>query len=379
MHEGLFCFLPICGVGSAIGSDIAGAILRAIAGWWASAAAWLLGLVGRVLTTTTTPPVGTRWFQAEMSVLLRVAAPIALLALVAAAWTAVVQGDLSVVLRAALLRLPLVVLLSAAGAGLVTTALGATDAVSSAIAGGSGHTVRTALQLMAQEVLSGGPAPAGVALLVAVVVVVGALALWLELVVRAAAITVLTASLPLVLAAALWPPGVAWARRVAEALGALIAAKVVIVLVLVLGVDALASSGTAALLTGAAMLLLASFAPYAVVRLVPLAESAAVAHLEGIRHRATAAAVGIPRRAASVVLAAGGGEAGVDAVGSDPIGMAHGEPGDLVAGTSLDPAATFKRGRIPVTAVPASAGEHVWERDEFGPRLVWKPPWHVDD
>lgn len=384
MHEALLCSLPlpVCGIGSGIASDVVSGLLQAIAGWWAQCAAWFLGLMGHVLTSSTSPPVGAKWFNVEEAVLLRVAAPIALLALVGAAWNAVLHGDLSVVLRAALVRLPIAVLLSAAATGLVVTALRATDALSSAISGGGAGSLVGALRSMGEGVVADSGAPAAVSVLVAIVVVLGALMLWFELVVRAAAITVLTASLPIVLAAALWPPALAWARRVAETLGALIGAKAVIVLVLVIGVDSIAySPGASGVLTGAAMLLLAAFAPYCVVKLVPIAEAAAIGHLEGLRQRAVASASSVPRRAASVALAAGlgGAEPSVDATGANPIPMAKGIAVDVIEGTSLDPSATFKRGRIPVTAVPAAAGEHVWERDEHGPRLVWKPPWHVGD
>lgn len=384
IRDAFFCPFgyPICGSGTGITGSIVSAILQAISQWWQATAAWCLQLVAGLITTSTTPPVGARWFGAETLVLLRVAAPVALLALVGAAWFAVARGDLGVIVRTVLLRLPVAVLLAAAGAGLVAVALRATDALCAAIASGSGDSLRALLVEMAAEVATGGAVPFAVAGLVAFVCVLGALAVWLELVLRAAAITTLTAALPLVLAAALWPPGIAWARRVGEALGGLIVAKALVVLVLVVGLQALASStGAAGLLTGAAMLLLAAFAPYAVLRLVPVAEAAALSHLEGLRQRASAAAVQVPRRAASLALGVSSGAVAprVDAVGTDPVPMARGEAFDVTTGTALDPEATFARGRIPVTAVPASAGEHVWERDAYGPRLVWKPPWHVDD
>ena len=157
--------------------------------------------------------------------------------------------------------------------------------------------------------------------------------------------------------------------------------KALIVLVLVVALDGVAHAGegAASALTGAAMLALASFTPYAVLRLVPIAEGAALGHLEGLRHRAQGAATSVAKRGSSIALAAAGAPSpSIDPVGSNPIGMAEGTDEDIFKGTSLDPTATFKRGRLPVVSVPASAGSHVWERDEFGPRLVWKPPWHVD-
>ena len=207
--------------------------------------------------------------------------------------------------------------------------------------------------------------------------------MWIELIVRAAAVTIATAVLPLVLASTLWPPAVAWARRLAEVLFALIVSKAVIVLVLTVALDAVANAtaGPATALTGGALLLLASFMPYAVLRLVPLVEAAGIGHLESVRHRAASVATRAPRQAVALALAGAGGAAavpGVDRVGADPIGMLPGIDVDLVAGTALDPDATFTKGPRPVAAVPASMGTHVWERDHLGPRLVWKPPGHVE-
>jgi hypothetical protein len=369
------------GVGS-IGNDVAGAFFSGLVSWFTSAAAWLLGLVGNVLTTTTTPPVTSHWFLAEEGVLLSVAAPVALVALVGAALYAVLRGDLSSLWRTVFLRLPLSVLLGAAGAGLVGLALGATDQLSTALATGSGTSLRAVMTELSASATASSSLPGGVAVVVAVVVILGALSVWIELVLRAAAITVLTAALPLVLAASLWPPAVAWARRVAETLGALVVSKVVVVLVLVVALDAVAhpGDGAASALTGGAMLLLAAFAPVALLRLIPIAEAAAISELEGVRHRAGAAVRHLPRQAVSLAIAgAPGALPSIDPIGSDPIGMAKGSDIDPFVGSPLDPEAKFTKSRLPLVAVPASAGRHVWERDEYGPRLVWKPPWHVDE
>jgi hypothetical protein len=385
LRSALGCPFPLgfaCGGLSSIGNDVVGTFFRSLASWFASAAAWVLALVGQALQRSSTPPVGTAWFGAEQRTLLTIAAPIALLALVGGALHAVIRGDLSSLWRTVLVRLPIVALLGAAGAGLVTLALGVADQLSGELASSAGQSLQSSLRALSISAASLGTVPGAVAVVVSVVVIAGALAVWIELVVRAAAITILTAALPLVLAAALWPPAIAWARRVAETLGALVASKVVIVLVLVVALDAVAhpGAGAASALTGGAMLLLAAFAPYAVLRLVPIAEAAAISHLEGIRHRASAATRQLGGHAVSLALGgAGAAVPSIDPIGSDPIGMAEGSDVDPFVGSPLDPDATFARSRVPLVAVPASAGRHVWERDEYGPRLVWKPPWHVDE
>jgi hypothetical protein len=362
----------------ALGASIVSSLLSAVAGWVASTATWLLGLVGTLLARSTVPPVTAPWFVAKQRVLLAAAAPVALLAFVAGVVHALVRGSLGDLWRTVLLRLPIAFLLGAAGAGLVGLAVQAVDGLSASIGAGAGTSLTSSLRGLSVAVQAIGGAPGAIAVVVAGLVALGALALWVELVVRSAAITIATALLPFVLVVSLWPPAVAWVRRLAETLGALIVSKAVIVLVLAVALDAVAHAdvGPGGALTGGAMLLLASFMPYAVLRLVPTAEAAAVSHLEAVRHRAVAGARQVQGRVTALAVAGPGGALvpSVDPVGSDPIGLLPGIEGDLLAGTPLDPTAAFVKGPRPIVAVPASAGTHVWERDEYGPRLVWHPP-----
>jgi hypothetical protein len=388
MAHALICPIPgVCGIvsqgSSSLASSIVSTLLSAVVGWFASTAAWLLGLVGSTLEGATAPPVTAPWFLAREHLLFDVAAPVALLALLAGVLHALVRGALGELWRTVLFRLPVAALLGAAGVGLVGLALSATDELSTQLAQGSGTSLTASIRGLVASVQATPTLPGAVAIVVAGLVIMGSLVLFIELVVRAAAITVLTAALPLVLASTLWPPAIAWAKRLFETLGALIVSKAVIVLVLSVALDATAhaGSGPGTALTGGALLLLASFMPFAVLRLVPLAETAAISHLESVRHRATGAARQTAGKAVALALAgtgAGAAVPGVDPVGSDPVGMMPGLDVDLVKGTALDPDATFVKGPRPVTAIPASAGTHVWERDDMGPRLVWKPPGHVE-
>jgi hypothetical protein len=118
--------------------------------------------------------------------------------------------------------------------------------------------------------------------------------LWVELVVRAAAITAAALFLPLVLAALVWPSIGHWARRLADTLAALILSKLVIAAVISLAVGAVegglteqGSVGTkfGDVVVGIALLLLATFSPFVLLRLIPAIESGAISHLEGTRHR----------------------------------------------------------------------------------------------
>ena len=105
----------------------------------------------------------------------------------------------------------------------------------------------------------------------------GALVLWLELLMREAAVYVIVLMLPLAFAALVWPARRVWAVRAVELLVALILSKFAIVAVLALAAAALGHSvfvGPDAMLAGLALVRSAAFAPWALLRLLPLAELA---------------------------------------------------------------------------------------------------------
>ena len=135
-------------------------------------------------------------------------------------------------------------------------------------------------------------------LLIALLIAVAAFVLWLELLIRAAAVYVAVLFLPLALATLVWPAVSHWCRRLVETLAALILSKFVIVATLSLAAGAVSSgtagtgdhgSGFSSVLAGGALLLMATFVPFAILRMIPAVEAGAVAHLDGLRERGTAA------------------------------------------------------------------------------------------
>ena len=208
------------------------------------------------------------------------------------------------------MHLPLALLLGAVAVQLVQLALAATDSLSAAVSStSSGDIGSDPLQSLAGA-LAGqarGRArrcPAFVTLLGALFVSFGALLLWVELLVRAAAVYVATLFFPLAMASLVWPAVSQWCRRLVETVAALVLSKFVIVAVLSLAVGALgAGDGSfSSELAGGALLLLAAFAPFTLLRLVPMVEAGATSQLEGVRHRVQQAALGGPRSAANLAL-----------------------------------------------------------------------------
>jgi hypothetical protein len=177
-----------------------------------------------------------------------------------------------------------------------------------------------------------------VLVLVGLLVSVAAFVLWLELLIRAAAVYVAVLFLPLALATLVWPSVSHWCRRLVETLAALILSKFVIVATLSLAAGAVSSgtagsgnhgAGFASVLAGGALLVLATFVPFSILRLIPLVEAGAVGHLDGLRQRATSTLMQAPRTAASFALKEGMAAAGgaLLSAQSGPAGT-----GDVVGG-----------------------------------------------
>jgi hypothetical protein len=210
-------------------------------------------------------------------------------------------------------HLPLALLLTGAAVQLVQLALAATDAMSAWVASSASGGIQRGLDAVgAGLVQTGGIGlPAFALLLGALLVAVGSFVLWIELLVRAAAVYAAVLFLPLALASLVWPAIAHWCRRLVETLAALILSKFVIVAVLALAVGALSSgtagtgssgAGFASVLGGGALLVLAAMTPFTLLRLIPVVEAGAVQHLEGARQRTRQAVGSLPRTAASYAL-----------------------------------------------------------------------------
>ena len=121
--------------------------------------------------------------------------------------------------------------------------------------------------------------PLFVTFLVAVIAAFAAFFVWIELLMRDAAIYVVALFVPLSLAASIWPRWSGALRRTAELLVVVIASKFVIVAILSLAASLLAHNAgqVEQILAASALMLLACFSPIALLRLVPFAEGAMAA------------------------------------------------------------------------------------------------------
>ena len=166
-----------------------------------------------------------------------------------------------------------------------------------------------------------GGAPVFVQILVSGLLILGTLLVWLELVLRAASVYIAAFFFPLALVAFIWPTTAGIAKRTIELLSALILSKFVIVAGLTLGLSAVSqASSTDDTVAGAAILLLSGFTPFALLRLAPVVETAAIGHLEGLSRRPIRAA---SRAATSAVAARNHPRSSFLSPGVAPPGFGH--------------------------------------------------------
>jgi hypothetical protein len=277
------CPLAGEGAGGGLASSLsAQLVLAPVEGWVVSGASFALQATSRVLGETTSPQLTSTWFSSTYWRVAAIAGVLTLPFLFAAAVQAIVRSDLGLLLRAALGYLPLALLAVAVAAPLTMLLLAASDQLSAAVSSAAGQQgadfLAHATSLL--TTISVTVSSPFVVFLVGLVTVAGALVLWIELLLREAAVYVIVLMLPLAFAAFVWPARRIWAIRAIELLIALILSKFAIVAVLSLGGAALDQSSNGSvtgLLAGAVLMALAAFAPWAVLRLVPLAEVASSA------------------------------------------------------------------------------------------------------
>jgi hypothetical protein len=284
-------------VGSVVGDGLS-AVFAAAGQWVASGAVWLLGQVGAAMSSSTTVDLSSGWFEAHESVMVAMAATLVLPLVLCATLQALYRQSAAMLVRTFLVQLPLALLLTGVVVQLVQMALAVTDVLSSQVLSGAGTDTTDILAPVSAFLIGTGPAssvPAFVVFVGGLLVALASLGLWLELVVRAAAVSVAVLFFPLALAAMVWPAIAHWCRRLADTLVALILSKLVIAAVLALAVGALAGGlgvtgsgasdgGFAAVVSGIALLVIATLSPFTLLRLIPALEAGAVSHLESTRH-----------------------------------------------------------------------------------------------
>jgi hypothetical protein len=313
------CPLPatlVCAGGSLIGGavgavddvaqagiGVAGdAVMGGLTSWVAGGAAWLLERAGRLLERSTRPALGSTWFRTQYRTMIGLAVGLSLLFLLCALLQATFRQDPRSLVRSALLALPLSLLLCFAAVTLVESALGVTDWMTGRVLQRFERDTEEFFadvgEVLVPASLSGSPLPGFLLFLGGLITALATFVVWLELVMREAAIYVAVAFLPLCFSAMVWERTAHWCRRLVELLAAIILAKLTIAVAIALAAGAMGNArggegGLTALMAGCAVMLISALTPWLLLRLIPIAEAAGhVAIHRGAARAAIATAPG---------------------------------------------------------------------------------------
>lgn len=279
-------------------ASIGEGVFNRITAWVAEGAVWLISEVAVMSEKTTTPNLLSKGFLKQYRSMALLAAFMAALMLIFAVFEALGRGDPGMLWRVFLVNAPLAAIATSAAYVVVQLLVATCDGMSEAIWQSSGADAERFLKGTVKAVIAvggGAGAAAGGAVAgpggaaggaVAVPMFVGLIAIavaafaaffvWLELLMRDAAIYVVALFMPLAIAASIWPRWVSALRRTCELVVVIVFSKFVIVAIISLAASLIAHNEGSVehVLAGAAMLLLACFSPFVLFKLVPFAEGA---------------------------------------------------------------------------------------------------------
>jgi type IV secretion system protein TrbL len=308
---------PAAGVCDAVTSEVAGAVTKPITDavkglgnsvfeqvttWTAEGATWLIGRVVAGIEKTTTPDLTSKGFLAQYARMAQIAALLGAAMLLFAILEAVAQNSWQVLGKAIFVNVPFAFIGTSVAFAVVQMLLLATDQMSHAVsvathhrseeffksaitglgeagaeAGGaaSGATEGES-QEIAGEALGGAAAPLFVTFLAAIIGAFAAFFVWIEMLMRDAAVYVVALFMPISMATFVSPRWSGILRRTCELLVVVIGSKFVIVSIIALAAALVSEDGAPVehLLAAAALLLLSCFAPFVLMRFVLSTEGA---------------------------------------------------------------------------------------------------------
>jgi hypothetical protein len=320
---------PLGSLGADAINSVAQGVFQAFASFVAQGVAATLDAVSAAIANTTEVTLDASWFQDHFdqmrSLGLLVLLPMVLVGII----SAVIRRDAAQLWRAGGVYIPVAIIGAAVLIELTNRALAVTDWATGVMSGGAGGSTEAAvasLKTAVQQLSAAGAPDVGtfLAIVVLLVLMAGAVLIWMELLLRTGAIYVVVLFLPLAMTGLVWKATVQWTRRMLEILVALLLSKFVIVAVLTLAAGMMTSgTGVGTVMEGATLLLLAACAPFALLRLVPVVEAGLIGQLEGLERRPIAAARHAASSAAQVAVF--GAEA---AVATGAIGRNGGDGGN---------------------------------------------------
>lgn len=365
------CFLsPVGCVERVVAKKAVGGLFSELTNWVLGSVHWFLASAGQVLATASEPSTIIRSASPEFAVLLAVAPVLLMVGLLVATLQAVRHGDATSLWRVYLGVAPACVFAIVVARPIAALILEAVDQLSSSASSAAvGHVANLSgdLQLLAPTIPGFG------LFLLAIFVVIGTWLLWCELIVRAVVLTLLLVLVPIVVPLSTFPAGRRLGWRLAETFVAIAASKFLIVITLTLGLDELHGSSTTEVITGAVTLILATFSPFLLLKVVPFVEQSALHNLEGVRARFTRAMINAPSSPVATAARSLLPEPAIQGPAPRPddlgLGMWEGTPEQPMPPQDGEPPP-------PPIGEPTLRGGHVaYHSDAMGPVVGW----HFDE
>ena len=361
---------PVACVGTTVAKATLGDLFDALTNWILGSVQWFFSAAGHVLDSASEPVTIIHSVNQEFTALLVLSGPLMMLGLMVATLQALRHGDSGSLWRVYLGVAPacaFAVYLARPVAMLVLQAVNQLSSSAAVTVVQHESTLPALLDKLA-------PTTPGFGLfLLGIGVVVGTWLLWCELIVRSVVLTLLLVLVPIVVPLATLPAARRLGWRLGETFLAVAVSKLLIVITLSLGLDELRGSSATQVITGAVTLILATFTPFILLRVIPFVEQSALHNLEGLRTRFTRTVANSPSspagRAVSALIpdmAVPGPPTRPDDLGLE-MWQGHGE----MPMPPLD-----EEPLAPPLGTPTPRGGHVaYHTDDMGPVVGW----HFDE
>jgi hypothetical protein len=278
-------------------SAVGNSVLEGVTTWLIGAATQITTFVASEMRQTTTPQLQSAWYEAQFRPMADLGAALGLLVAMIALASAAIRRS-----PEALAATIAGIVRAGIGTGLVipltVIGLGIADEISSAVLTASPHTFWATIAHAWGTKGFGGFGSSALAAVIALIEVFAGVFVWLELIVRNAAIYIAPLFFAATLAAAIWPVLSTWPGRLARLLLLFVILKPVALIVLSLAGSAAAaglsfnggvSGSVGTILAAIVIFALAAFAPWALMYL--LAADAETAYMAAGMRAATGAAV----------------------------------------------------------------------------------------
>lgn len=267
-------------VGGGLSGYVLGGVFDALSGWMVDGARYVLAELFGTIDSATTPQLSAGWFRRHVAAVAQIAAGWMALLFMAAVIDAGVRRRGDVLVRA-LMMLPLAALGTPVAMFILDLAIAATDAASGwlmAIAGADlaafGQDVLRALleRSIDGPVITPTPDTGAAGLFAAFLVMMAAGFVWVELLMREAAVYIAALFLPLAFSGVVWPATAHWTPRLLRLEGALVVSKLAITASVSLGATMTrtggAGGGFSLVIVGIGVLMIAAFTPFVLYRII---------------------------------------------------------------------------------------------------------------